>query len=71
VLDTPKMKNTEGMVGTCNPSLNSCPNDEGNDPVRNFMSWNSDECMNEFTKGQTAHIYEIWAEYRVIATTVA
>ena len=71
VLDTPKMKYTEGMVGTCNLNLNSCPNDDGNDPVRNFMSWSSDECMDKFTKGQTARIYEIWAKYRVNATTVA
>lgn len=54
VADTPKMK--KWGDGECNLLQNSCPEPEGwgpvYDPVRNFMSYSSDECMSEFTQGQ-------------------
>ncbi|KAK0612262.1 hypothetical protein B0T14DRAFT_531869 [Immersiella caudata] len=64
VLDTPKMRYTDAMIGTCDTTLNSCPNDNGTDPVRNYMSYSSDDCMDEFTPGQVARMYEIYAKYR-------
>jgi hypothetical protein len=64
VLDTPKMRYTEEMIGTCNVTLNSCPNDNGADPVRNYMSYSSDACMDSFSPGQVARMYEIYAKYR-------
>ncbi|KAK5653330.1 hypothetical protein OQA88_9021 [Cercophora sp. LCS_1] len=64
VLDTPKMRWTEGMSGGCDKGLDSCPGVEGRDPVENYMSWSSDECMTTFTRGQAERMYEVWDRYR-------
>lgn len=42
----------------------SCPADEGVDPVQNFMDYADDECMNEFTAGQVARMSNSWEAYR-------
>ena len=50
VTDTPKM--AEGAAGTCIETQDTCKADPGTDPVHNYMSYSSDECMTEFTPGQ-------------------
>jgi len=70
VKDTPKMKATSGMVGTCVIGADTCPtsNTTDVDPIHNYMSYSSDDCLSEFTPGQASRIKEIWANYRVNAT---
>jgi Pregnancy-associated plasma protein-A len=36
----------------------------GKDPVRNFMSYGTDACLNRFSKGQAARMATIWQAYR-------
>ncbi|KAK4678738.1 hypothetical protein QC764_310390 [Podospora pseudoanserina] len=69
VIDTPKFDYhhyTQEMKGTCHLDLNTCPHLEGKDPVHNYMSYVSDECATEFTRGQVVRMYEMWAKYRAI-----
>ena len=54
--DTPR--NHSDYLWTCNDNLDSCPNDEGNDPVHNYMTYSSSSCTYEFTQGQ-----EDWMHY--------
>ena len=54
--DTPQ--NHEDYLWQCSESLDSCPDDEGNDPVHNYMTYTSSACQYEFTQGQ-----EDWMHY--------
>jgi predicted Zn-dependent protease len=36
----------------CDENADSCPTEPGKDPVKNYMGYNPDACMTEFTKGQ-------------------
>jgi len=54
--DTPQ--NHEDYLWQCTESLDSCPDDEGNDPVHNYMTYTSSACQYEFTQGQ-----EDWMHY--------
>lgn len=47
----------------CPIGQDSCRGD-GPDPVTNFMDYTDDDCMNEFTTGQTARMQEAYASYR-------
>lgn len=49
VQDTPK--EAEPAFG-CEAGRNSCPDDQGDDPVHNFMDYSTDCCLYQFTKGQ-------------------
>jgi len=61
VADTPAEK--EANYG-CPGTVDSCPDDAGNDPTTNFMDYVYDSCMYEFTSGQFSRISEQWTAYR-------
>jgi len=48
----------------CPVNRKTCPGTEGMDPVRNFMDYSDDACMDNFTAGQTKRIKEQLMVYR-------
>ena len=54
--DTPSQDNG-GNIYSCS-AMNSCPDQEGDDPHNNYMNYVDDYCMTRFTDEQ---IYRIWA----------
>jgi len=48
---------------TCDLEKDTCES-EGLDPVRNFMNYSFDPCMNMFTPGQVARMTDNWLAYR-------
>lgn len=49
----------------CPVGRDSCPA-PGNDPVRNFMDYSVDSCMDHFTAGQKWRMQAIWNTYRML-----
>lgn len=47
----------------CPVGRNTCAA-EGLDPIRNFMDYSEDDCMEMFTEGQAARMSDGWVEYR-------
>ncbi len=48
---------------TCPKNRNTCPA-PGRDPVHNFMDYSYDNCMNQFTFGQSRRLNRQWAAFR-------
>jgi hypothetical protein len=48
----------------CPGSRDSCPASAGLDPIHNFMDYSYDNCMWEFTPGQTTRMVNMLATYR-------
>jgi Pregnancy-associated plasma protein-A len=67
--DTPAEK--EPHFECLDPTLDSCPDDPGYDPLNNYMGYARDSCKNEFTAGQRAAMRAAWFNYRVPFTPVA
>lgn len=63
VADTPQQRSP---VTTCDLNRDSCPDDPGFDPVRNFMGYAPDACMTGFTPGQRARMDALTAELRPV-----
>lgn len=62
VSDTPRQDFGKNVY-KCNTALNTC-NAPGKDPVRNFMNYVADACMNKFTRGQATRASRVWNAYR-------
>ncbi|KAF1956752.1 hypothetical protein CC80DRAFT_562388 [Byssothecium circinans] len=65
--DTPTHLRTPSNVDErCKPTdepLDTCPNQEGKDPVHNFMNFMATMCLNEFTNGQIQRMHS-WCGIR-------
>jgi hypothetical protein len=48
---------------TCEVGRDTCDS-AGHDPVRNFMNYPPDACMNRFTRGQANRMHRSWTAYR-------
>ncbi|KAK1779698.1 hypothetical protein QBC45DRAFT_130807 [Copromyces sp. CBS 386.78] len=48
----------------CQDRRDSCPNQEGLDPVHNFMDYSDDDCLTEFSPLQKAYMHNAYETYR-------
>lgn len=48
----------------CPLGRDSCPSQPGPDPVKNFMDYSDDSCMDHFTAGQVARMHQMIGTYR-------
>ncbi|KAG6904822.1 hypothetical protein DXG01_006952 [Tephrocybe rancida] len=68
VSDTPAEALPVSVSGPgCHDSRDSCPGDEGLDPVRNYMDYGEDTCVTNFTPGQVARAVSQLNTYHVSA----
>jgi hypothetical protein len=63
ISDTPA---EESPSYECDVSRDSCPQLPGRDPIKNFMDYSDDYCMNQFTQGQIERMDYFWTEYRAV-----
>ena len=64
--DTPNHASPTDLCGS--PDLDTCPLQEGLDPIRNVMNYVSDSCLEEITPGQEERMRIAWEIYRDPAT---
>ena len=63
VNDTPYQDDGDNIF-SCNTALDTCPAKPGNDPVKNFMSYGDDPCLNRFSAGQATRMTNAWNALR-------
>jgi hypothetical protein len=65
VSDTPAQL-AAGPLNLCptSPPPNTCPNVDGDDPIRNYMNYATDACRNKFTDGQFERMKQKFDTYR-------
>jgi hypothetical protein len=63
VKDTPS-QDDGGNIFYCRTRNDTCPAIRGYDPVRNFMSYGDDTCLNQFTDGQSRRMQRAWYTFR-------
>ena len=64
VADTGRISWVSAARRDCD-ARDTCGNDDGRaDPVRNFMSAGSDDCIDVFTEGQAERMSNQWDRYR-------
>ncbi|KAI1344780.1 hypothetical protein F5Y15DRAFT_421905 [Xylariaceae sp. FL0016] len=62
ISDTPQ--ESRSTQGCPKPYKDSCPENEGTDPIHNYMDYGNDPCYEEFTAGQQTRMHNSWAKYR-------
>lgn len=60
--DTPRQA-AGNNVFVCDATLNTCTA-RGRDPVHNYMNYTADACINQFTRGQSDRMADVWEAYR-------
>lgn len=61
VADTPAAAQPTHL---CDLHQDTCPYRKGRDPVRNFMNYTPDACMDRFTRGQVRRMTRMWRAFR-------
>lgn len=61
--DTPAQDDGDNIF-SCNKNLDTCPAKNGKDPVTNFMSYGTDNCLVKFTRGQSNRMDRQWQAFR-------
>jgi hypothetical protein len=51
---------------SCPASRDSCPQQPGQDPISNWMSYSVDSCMSSFSAGQLLRAEQMWTRYRMV-----